>query len=61
VVGILAGRLTEKYNRPSLVMTYNKEKDLVVGSLRGPEYFNIVDMLKQAHMYLENYGGHQQA
>ena len=61
VVWIIAWRLAEKYNRPSIVLTYNKEKDLIVGSLRWPDYFNIVEMLKEAWPYLVNFGWHKQA
>lgn len=59
IVGIVAGRLTEKYHKPSIVLT-KKEKTLT-GSLRAPEYFHIVQMLNVAKKELTRYGGHKQA
>jgi len=61
VVGIVAGKLTEQHYKPSLILridTYNKQ---AVGSLRGPDYFNVVEMLKTADDLLLRYGGHAQA
>lgn len=61
VVGIVAGRISEKYQKPSLIMSVNEKEKIATGSLRGPETFNIVDMLKSADQLLLRYGGHAQA
>jgi single-stranded-DNA-specific exonuclease len=61
IVGIVSGRLTEKYYKPSLVLGINKEEGTAMGSLRGPDYFNVVEMLKTADDLLLRYGGHAQA
>ena len=61
VVGIVAGRITEKHHKPSVVLHMNESEWYAVGSLRGPDYFNVVDMLKTADHLLERYGGHKQA
>ncbi|MFZ2151269.1 MAG: single-stranded-DNA-specific exonuclease RecJ [Candidatus Absconditicoccaceae bacterium] len=61
IVGIVAGKMTERYNKPSVVFKIDKEKDMAVASLRGPEYFNIIDMLAQAEHMLIRFGGHKQA
>ncbi len=61
IVGIIAWRITEKYNKPSLIVSIDHEKWTATGSLRWPSYFNIVAMLKSADQYLERYGGHEQA
>ena len=61
IIGIVAGRLTEKYHRPSVVMSINHDKWLGVASLRGPSYFSVIDMLYEVQHLLERYGGHQQA
>lgn len=46
IVGIVSGRLTEKYNKPSMIMKIDQERQIGVASLRGPEYFSVIDMLK---------------
>ncbi|MCK9467210.1 MAG: single-stranded-DNA-specific exonuclease RecJ [Candidatus Absconditabacterales bacterium] len=61
VVGIVSGKITEKYNKPSIVFKINKDKGIAVASLRGPEYFNIIEMLQKHSDLLERSGGHKQA
>ncbi len=61
IVGIVAWRVTEKYNKPSLIMSVNAEEWVAMWSLRWPERFNIVEMLKTADAHLLRYGGHAQA
>jgi single-stranded-DNA-specific exonuclease len=34
IVGIVSGRLTEKYNKPSMIMKIDQEKKIGVASLR---------------------------
>jgi single-stranded DNA-specific DHH superfamily exonuclease len=41
----VAGKLTEKYYKPSAIFKIDKEKNIAVASLRGPDYFNIIEML----------------
>lgn len=59
VVGLVSGRITEKYNRPSLVIA-RTEKGLT-GSGRSIEGFNITDALEKSREYLLRYGGHEGA
>lgn len=61
IVGIVAGRITEHHYKPSLILKIDSYNKQAVGSLRGPEYFNIVEMLKTADDLLLRYGGHAQA
>ncbi|MEF2175558.1 MAG: DHHA1 domain-containing protein, partial [Candidatus Absconditabacteria bacterium] len=61
IVGLIAGRLGEKHYKPTVVLTIKPQEGIAVGSLRGPDYFDIVNMLKVADGYLERYGGHKQA
>lgn len=61
IVGIVSGRLTEKYNKPSMIMKIDQEKQVAVASLRGPEYFSVIDMLKINTHLLERFGGHRWA
>lgn len=60
-MGIVSGRLTEKFYKPSLVLGINVQAGHAMGSLRGPDYFNIVEMLQSADDLLLRYGGHAQA
>jgi single-stranded-DNA-specific exonuclease len=59
IIGIVAGRLTEKYFKPSIVLIDEGEK--FVASCRAPEYFSIVDLLEKHKKYLIAFGGHKQA
>lgn len=59
VVGLVAGRLSDKYHRPVLAFSHNKEK--FVASGRSIEEFDITAALKACHDLLARYGGHPQA
>ncbi len=61
IVGIVSGRLTEKYHKPSAVFKIDKEKWTAVASLRWPEYFDIIDMLQTNWELLERFGWHKRA
>lgn len=61
VVGIVAGRLTEKYFKPSIVYGIDHKKWVAVASLRWPSYFSVIDMLYNAREFLSRYGWHKQA
>lgn len=59
VMGLVAGKLTEKYYRPALAIT-NKNGE-IVGSGRSIEEFDITAMLEECAEFLSNFGGHKQA
>ncbi|MDD3181011.1 MAG: single-stranded-DNA-specific exonuclease RecJ [Opitutaceae bacterium] len=59
VVGIVAGRISRKYNRPCIVL--GNEGDLAKGSGRGISGLNLVDLLTSCAPYLESWGGHPMA
>lgn len=61
VIWIVAWRLTEKYNKPSIVFKSDLEKWTASASLRGPDYFSIIDMLKYHSDILERFWWHQWA
>jgi len=61
VIGIIAGKLTEKYNKPSIVFKKDPEKGVATASLRGPDYFSVIDMLSAHKDLLERCGGHKGA
>ncbi len=59
VVGLIAGKLNEKYHRPVLVGT--KKEGIVKGSARSITGFNITNALSKCEKYLDRYGGHELA
>ncbi|EIP99566.1 single-stranded-DNA-specific exonuclease RecJ [Opitutaceae bacterium TAV1] len=59
VVGIVAGRVTRKYNRPCVVL--GSEGDLAKGSGRSIDSVNLVDALGVCAGHLASWGGHPMA
>ncbi len=59
VVGLVAGRLTEEYQRPTFA--YNRQGPEWRGSARGTDGLNVVDALGAASSALLRYGGHRGA
>lgn len=60
VIGIVAGQLRERFNRPAFVMTRDPETGDCSGSGRSIVGFNLADMI-EAHPDIVNGGGHQKA
>ena len=59
VIGIVASRLVERFYRPTLVVSVDREQCQASGrSIRG---FNILDALTHCRDLLERFGGHDQA
>jgi len=59
VVGIVAGRVTRKYNRPCVVL--GNDGDLAKGSGRSVNGINLVEVLGDCQEHLESWGGHPMA
>jgi single-stranded-DNA-specific exonuclease len=59
VVGLVAGRLAEEFNRP--VLALSMAEGVATGSARSVGNFNIVEALGFAKETLIKYGGHPQA
>lgn len=59
VIGLVAGRLSEKYYKPALVIT--KTEEGYKGSGRSIEEFNIIEAISECALFLEKYGGHPSA
>lgn len=59
VVGIVAGRISRKYNRPAIVL--GNEGELAKGSGRGIIGFNLVEILGACADCLDGWGGHPMA
>ncbi|MDP4213041.1 MAG: single-stranded-DNA-specific exonuclease RecJ [Bacteroidota bacterium] len=56
VVGIVASRLIEKYYRPTVVLTQTDQ--LVSGSARSVQGFNLYEAIHGCREFLIGYGGH---
>ncbi len=59
VVGLVAGKLAEEFNRPVLVM--DRGEEFATGSARSNPRFDMVQALNYSKDYLQKYGGHTQA
>ncbi len=58
-IGIVAARIAEEYNRPTLLFVHNG--DMLKGSARSIESVNIFTALKNCSQHIEEFGGHAQA
>lgn len=59
VVGLVAGKMCEKYHKPVLVITETEEK--YKGSGRSVEGFNLISAIRECHEFLDTFGGHASA
>ncbi len=59
IIGLIAGRLTENYHRPALIMQDFGET--LIGSARSIDGFNIIGAITHCKEYLETFGGHFKA
>lgn len=60
IAGIIAGRIKDLYNRPTIVLT-KTEKKMVKGSARSIEEYNIFEALCECGDLLSRFGGHPMA
>ncbi len=59
ITGIVAGKLKERYNRPTVLLTPSGcEKQYLKGTGRSIEGVNLYDLLKRHEQYFEKFGGH---
>ncbi|MHB1455564.1 MAG: single-stranded-DNA-specific exonuclease RecJ [Armatimonadota bacterium] len=61
IVGIVAGRITERYCRPSILIAMDEEGEAGVGSARSIKAFDMYEALTDCRHLLSRYGGHSQA
>jgi single-stranded-DNA-specific exonuclease len=62
VIGIVASRLTEKYYRPTIVLTKsNDENNMVSGSARSVKDVDVYNAIESCSDLLEQFGGHMYA
>lgn len=61
VVGIVASRLVERFQRPVFIGQLEKEEGVVRGSARGVEQIDLYAVLKENEHLLAKWGGHKMA
>lgn len=61
VSGLIASKIAEKHNKPTIVLAKSKEKDMMVASCRGPDDFHFKEALEEVEHLLRSFGGHQKA
>ena len=62
LIGILAGKLVEKYNKPAIVFTPLEDNPKILkGSARSPEDIDLYSLLLKNNYLFENFGGHKLA
>jgi len=63
VLGIIAGRLAEKYRCPAIVLNYNESNKSYSGSGRSVGSINILELFRKPNIlpHLTHVGGHKQA
>ena len=61
IAGIIAGRIKDKYHKPTLVITNTDGENMSKGSGRSVEAYNMYEELTKASELLEKFGGHPMA
>ncbi|ALC89825.1 recombinase RecJ [Bacillus sp. FJAT-18017] len=61
VIGIVASKLVERYYRPVIVLSYDREKGLAKGSARSIPGFDLFKNLSTTRELLPHFGGHPMA
>jgi len=59
VIGLVAGKLVQKFYRPTIVL--NERKVKMKGSARSIPGINVTELISKAEKYLLSFGGHEQA
>ena len=61
IIGIVASKFVEKYNKPAFLMTYSEETQQYRCSARGVKGLNIFDILDENVSIFDGFGGHELA
>ncbi|MGG3469295.1 single-stranded-DNA-specific exonuclease RecJ [Neobacillus pocheonensis] len=61
VIGIVASRLVDKFYRPTIVLSFDREKGLAKGSARSIAGFDLFHNLSSCRDILPHFGGHPMA
>ena len=58
LIGLVANRLMNEYNLPTIVFTNDGDKSILKGSIRSKEGFNVTKAFESLNKYLLTGGGH---
>lgn len=61
IIGIVAGRLSDDYNLPAAVVSFNGGEEKGKGSARGVPGLNLYEAINHSRERLITFGGHEQA
>lgn len=61
LAGIIAGRIKEKYNKPTIVLTSSDDEGILKGSGRSIEEYNMFEEINLFKDMLNSFGGHPMA
>jgi single-stranded-DNA-specific exonuclease len=61
VIGLVSGKITQKYGKPSIVMTFDEHNNEIKGSARSVNNLNITEFIEGLRPLLKKYGGHHAA
>lgn len=61
IAGIVAGRIKERFYRPTLVVTNSKEEGILKGSARSIDGYNVIENLRKCSDLFVKFGGHTMA
>lgn len=61
IAGIIAGRIKDRYYRPTILLTQSKDENKIKGSGRSIEEYNMFDEISKAKDLLTSFGGHPMA
>ena len=59
IIGLIAGKLKEKYNKPTIILAENNGE--ITGSGRSIKGFNLIESLQNVPEFFSNFGGHPMA
>ncbi|RAI15068.1 MAG: single-stranded-DNA-specific exonuclease RecJ [Candidatus Melainabacteria bacterium] len=61
IIGIVASKMVENFNKPAFLMTYSEETKQIRCSARGVPNLNIFDIMSANSELFDNFGGHAMA
>ena len=61
VIGIVASRMVEQYNRPTVMVSIDEESGMAKGSARSIPGFHLYNAISQCEEFLDGFGGHKYA
>ncbi|AFS78746.1 single-stranded-DNA-specific exonuclease RecJ [Gottschalkia acidurici 9a] len=61
IAGIIAGRIKDKYNKPTIIITDSTEEGISKASARSIEEYNMIEAIAKCKELLNKFGGHPMA